>query len=199
MRFASFLAALAGTLALLAPSADAGAPNITIDNLTYTPHTERVGIAESVAWTNNQAGVTHTATSNLTTASTPLWDTGFITAGTTSTAQHTNAAGTFPYHCRVHSTMHGVLVSPTVIPSTATKGVAFTVTWAQGTTVPAGFVEDVQIRKPGSRQFRSWKTGQTVSSAPYTPLRKGKYLFRARLRSADGHSAFSPASAVFVS
>jgi hypothetical protein len=39
-------------------------------------------------------------------------------------------------------------------------------------------VYDVQIKRPGRISFSSWKVGQTVSSASFTPDRAGTYVFR---------------------
>ena len=47
---------------------------------------------------------------------------------------------------------------------------------------PAGFGEDVQIQRPGSGSFTTFKTGATTTSATFTPdAGAGMYLFQARL------------------
>jgi plastocyanin len=67
-----------------------------------TPTTVTVG--QKVAWKNNQ-GTTHTST-----ADGGLWNTGNIAAGATSAPITMNTAGTFPYHCIIHTSMTGSLV-----------------------------------------------------------------------------------------
>jgi hypothetical protein len=58
----------------------------------------------------------------------------------------------------------------------------FTVTWATG--APAtGFVYDVQVKRPGSTSYVSWRSGVTTPSAAFIPdAGTGSYSFRARLR-----------------
>jgi hypothetical protein len=68
----------------------------------------------------------------------------------------------------------------------------FKLTWATGEADP-GFVYDVQIKRPGSTAFRSWKTGVNAPSGRFRPDRgTGTYTFRARLRSMDGKMGWSP-------
>ena len=66
---------------------------------------------------------------------------------------------------------------------------------------PTGYVQDVQIKRPGESAFSSWLSGQTDTRAGFTPdAGPGAYLFRARLRkSSDGtHSGYSPAKSILV-
>jgi plastocyanin len=74
--------------------------DISIANFAFTPSALTIPAGDTVLWTNNQ-NVTHTVTS----------DTGTELSQTLSsgaTYQHIfAAAGSFPYHCAIHTTMHG--------------------------------------------------------------------------------------------
>ena len=61
----------------------------------------------TVTWKNND-GMPHTATSDGTSAF--QFDTGNIAAGATSNGITFSQSGTFAYHCRIHSAMHGVII-----------------------------------------------------------------------------------------
>ena len=68
---------------------------------TFSPGTVTISVGGSVTWKNNDA-VTHTTTSD-----SPGWD-QTVTAGS-SVTQTFMTAGTFPYHCRLHS-MSGIVI-----------------------------------------------------------------------------------------
>jgi plastocyanin len=74
--------------------------DISIANFAFSPATLPIPVGDTVLWTNNQS-VQHTVTS----------DTGTELAGNLSsgsTYQHIFlTAGSFPYHCAIHTTMHG--------------------------------------------------------------------------------------------
>jgi plastocyanin len=80
----------------------AGAPAVTIQNFAFNPAALTVKVGTEVTWTN-QDSTAHTVT--------------FNTGGATSdnlaqsaTYKQTFAtAGTFPYHCKIHSTMTGTV------------------------------------------------------------------------------------------
>jgi plastocyanin len=121
-------------------------------------------------------------------------------AGSTFAKRFT-AAGTYPYQSTGEPTpMTGsIRVSTNASPPSGTTATSFTVTWG---TVPAGFVEDVQIKRPGSATFVTWKTGQTAASAPFVAdAGSGTYYFRARLRkpAVAAQSGWSPAKTISVS
>lgn len=121
-------------------------------------------------------------------------------AGSTFSKTFT-AAGTYPYRSTGEPvTMTGSIRVPVkASPASGTTATTFTVAWGG---VPSGFVEDVQIRRPGSTAFVPWKTGQTVSSSTFVPdAGIGTYAFRARLRkpAAAKQSGWSQAKAISVS
>ena len=115
------LAALA--LCALAPTvAQAASQIVTIQDLAFSPPTVTINVGETVTWHNADAA-THTATSD-----TPGgFDTSFLPPGGSSRAISFTVAGTFAYHCTIHTTMHGTVVvlgatptpaPPTPLPST---------------------------------------------------------------------------------
>jgi MYXO-CTERM domain-containing protein len=87
-----------------APTVFAADHAVKIIGFGFTPNTVTVAVGDSVTWTNGD-GVTHTAT-----ADDASFDTGQIGAGTTSTTITFSTAGTFAYHCSIHSSMHGTIV-----------------------------------------------------------------------------------------
>jgi hypothetical protein len=82
----------------------------------------------------------------------------------------------------------------------ATIRVPFTVTIASA-VAPAGYVYDVQVKRPGSSHYVGWLHGVTAPAADYTAQSPGAYRFRARMRNLKSGEAagWSPAAIVVVS
>jgi hypothetical protein len=101
-----------------------------------------------------------------------------------------------------YSSAHGTVKLPLdITPSSGSVSTMFTVTWATGAP-PAGFVYDIQIRRPGNTKYYQWKWGQTAPSATYVPtVGPGTYSFQARVtNSSTGiHSNWSTAFSITVS
>src|SRR5438309_1174012 len=76
---------------------------VNIQGSAFVPPTTTVRVGDTVTWTNRDA-FSHTSTSD-----TGVWDTGVIRAATSGSFTF-NAAGTFAYHCAIHSFMHGTIV-----------------------------------------------------------------------------------------
>jgi plastocyanin len=74
--------------------------NVSVMDNMFTPATMTVSVGTTVIWTNN-GGVTHTVTSN-----SGLFDSGNLTPGKTFQFKFTSA-GSYPYHCNIHSGMTG--------------------------------------------------------------------------------------------
>jgi plastocyanin len=128
-------AAGAALLALaLAAGPAAAASGVTISNFAYSPSSLTVPAGTTVTWTNQDAAP-HSVTSDTgafdssPSNCSPTVATGCIpqSGGTFSFTFAT--AGTFAYHCRVHSFMHGTIVvtavttttpvtTPTTVPAT---------------------------------------------------------------------------------
>jgi hypothetical protein len=80
-------------------------------------------------------------------------------------------------------------------PTTGSVGVAFNLVWATQ-TLPAGFIEDVQVWVPGTPDY-VLLVSSTATNGNYTPSVSGLYRFRARLRNiASGNSTFYSRPAV---
>jgi plastocyanin len=96
-----------GTTSSGASSSGAGGSTaVEIKNTAFNAATITVKPGDKVTWTNNDS-VTHTVTLDDNSV-----DSGDLAAG--STFDHAFAgAGTFTYHCKIHSSMHGtVTVTP---------------------------------------------------------------------------------------
>ena len=96
------LAIAIGLLTATTGTALAAGGDVTIAGFAFAPATLHAHVGDTVTFTNNDA-VGHTATSA------GAFDTGTIASG--STASVTLAkAGTFTYHCAIHSSMTGTIV-----------------------------------------------------------------------------------------
>jgi plastocyanin len=76
---------------------------VNIQNSAFAPTTTTIKVGDRVTWTNRDA-FSHTSTSD-----TGAWDTGVITAGASGSFTFASA-GTFAYHCSIHSFMKGTVV-----------------------------------------------------------------------------------------
>ena len=95
-----------GSKGSAAPAASAAAANaVTIVDFGFNPGAITVKAGTTVTWTNT--GVTHTVTSN-----SGLFDSGHLGTGDTFTFTFLKA-GTYAYHCAIHSSMKGeITVAP---------------------------------------------------------------------------------------
>jgi hypothetical protein len=90
-------------------------------------------------------------------------------------------AGNYDYKDGYSSATGTIKVPMDVTPKSGSVRTTFTVTWAAGPP-PAGFVYDVQIKRPGSSNYINWKMGQLAPAATYVPTSgPGTYSFHARL------------------
>ena len=126
MQSVGALGALILGLFLLAPSVLAAGENVSIAGFAFSPATVTVSVGDSVTWTNND-GATHTAT-----ADGGSFDTGNIAAGGSDSVTF-NTAGSFDYHCTIHSQMTG-----TVVVQAASGGGGGTPTTPPTDTAPDG-------------------------------------------------------------
>jgi len=195
--------ALAAALALLAPgTAQAATSSVTISNFMFSPTPLKVKLGGQVEWTNNGPS-THTTTSDGVAdgsgdTGVGLWASGSL--GVSKTYGFTfTAAGSFPYHCSIHTFMRGdVRVPMKASPKTGGVGTNFTVTWA--TVAPAtDLVFDVQEKAPGGK-YVTIQNGVTSLSTSFKPTNAGTYMFRSRVRrvSTGQSSDYSPALKVVV-
>ncbi len=80
-----------------------GGSSVTIQGFAFSPSTLTVSVGTKVTWTNKD-GTTHTVTSD-----TGVFNSGNVANGGSYTYTF-NTAGTFSYHCSIHSTMTGTIV-----------------------------------------------------------------------------------------
>ena len=171
---------------------------INIDDNLYDP-SEVIGhdIGTGAQWTNNGAN-SHNVTDN---SGMGLYASGTIASGGTYTFVFVGA-GVYKYHCTIHPSMTGTIKAPMIlIPTTGSITTVFTIQWAT-VPPPAGFVYDVQVRRPGSRDFVDWMMGTVLPSATFVAdAGKGNYDFKAHLKkSSNGASAdYSPFKTITVS
>jgi plastocyanin len=76
---------------------------VSIANFSFTPAKLSISVGTTVIWTNNDT-VTHTVT-----ADQGAFDSGDLSAGNTFSFTFSKA-GTYPYHCNIHSSMVGTIV-----------------------------------------------------------------------------------------
>ena len=79
-----------------------GGNAVTIQNFAFGPADLSVAVGTTVTWTNADAA-SHTVT-----ADDGSFDSSTLAGGATFT-QTFSTAGTFAYHCKIHSSMHGTI------------------------------------------------------------------------------------------
>lgn len=159
--------------------------------LVFSPAIVTAHMGDQVHWSWGSSNHSTTESSAM-----RLWDSGIRSSG--ATFNHTFLhSGTFNYHCVVHVSLG--MVGQVRVPVTITKVSATSVTVRWATTAPAtGFVEDVQVKKPGTTSFVAFKTGTTATSTT-TTLTRGTWAFHARYRKVSvGQSNYSPAASIMI-
>ena len=143
---------LLGGLAVTATAAGvatAGGAAVSISNLAYHPGSVVVHPGDTVTWTNDdQVAHSVTADDGSFDAAGPVCGPS-ITLGCLQPGQsyaHAFASsGTFSYHCRVHSSMHGTVVVAAVAVTTPTPTQPVATTAGSSTTSTAS-----RVASPGS-------------------------------------------------
>jgi len=126
-----FLTASIGILPWALPGASASAPAATtaaaqavsIVNIAYSPTTVTIAAGTPVTWTNNETSATsHSATSDTGAfdSSPSCPSSGCLMPGQSFSFTFATA-GTYAYHCRVHSSMHGTIVVTAATTPTPTS------------------------------------------------------------------------------
>jgi len=168
-----------------------------LNDAGYSPGNLHLSLGQTARWTNTGTR-DHTVTDN---SGMMLFDSGIVTPGG-SFSYTFFAAARYPIRSTVDSSYTGsVWVPMAVSPASGTTSTAFTVTWATA-PAPAGFVYDVQIQRPGSSAWVSWRLNQTDGEALFLPdAGTGTYSFRSRIRNtSNGRTpAYTEALAIPVS
>jgi plastocyanin len=97
--------------ALVAATALAADQAVAIGGFAYSPASITVSVGDTITWTNNDPQ-THTAT-----ADDASWNSGNIAGGGGTKAVTFTTAGTFPYHCAIHSSMTGTVTVTAAAPA----------------------------------------------------------------------------------
>jgi plastocyanin len=92
-----------GSAAACSKSTGAGTVQAAIKDFEFDPATVTAKVGDVITWTNN-GPTSHTVTVDNQTGC----DTGTLTAGSTGSLTFT-AAGTYPFHCSIHSSMKGTI------------------------------------------------------------------------------------------
>jgi plastocyanin len=190
-----FVLAAAVTSVLLGALPAQAVAQVTIADFSFSPTPLTVAQGTSVVWHNNGPH-THTSTVDGTLG---LWDTGDLATGATSSAVVFQAGGVYPYHCKIHPSMHGMIRVPILItPSTGTLATTFTITLAAASQ--SGYTFDVQ-KKHGAALWKTWKTGVSTLTVTFKPNVTGTFRFRSRLHktSNGATSSWSLAKMITVS
>jgi plastocyanin len=185
------LMVLALSLPIVAMGPAAQASTVTVADFAFSPGSIKVAQGGSVAWHNNGPS-THTSTQNA-----GLWATGHIAPGTSSSSVVFAAAGSYAYHCSIHTFMKGSVRVPILVsPSTGNTSTKFVIRVAS--VAVAGFTYDVE-RRVGTGHWRLWKTGLTKRAVAFRGS-AGTDSFRSReVRTAGGaKSGWSPAAKITI-
>lgn len=185
----ALLPLFATTAAPVPPALSGGGTPVTITgSSTFSPGIVSVGLGGMVTWTNDDT-MTHTATA------TGFFDTGSLGTGDSDTVAF-QSSGRFGYRCAFHSFMTGA-VKVTMKKTVRSRG-GFKLRWATA-AAPDSWRYDVQVDKPGTGGFVSFRSGASARTASFNPSRSGTYKFRARTHSGARVSGYSPAMTVVIS
>lgn len=186
------LLVLALSLPIVVLGPPAGASAVTVADFAFSPGTLTISQGGSITWHNNGPS-THTSTQNA-----GLWATGHIAPGSNSSAVVFAAAGSYAYHCSVHTFMKGSVRVPILVsPSTGNTSTKFVIRVAS--VAVAGFTYDVE-RRVGAGPWKLFKTGLTKRAVAFRGS-AGTDSFRSReVRTAGGaRSGWSPAAKITIS
>lgn len=195
---AGAILSLVGVASFVTPASASSFPTssvtVTVKDFSFMPVSVKVGQGNHVEW-KFMGPSNHTATD---TSGMGLFNSGSHAPGSSYSFLFI-AAGRYPYHCSIHSSMTGTVSVPIKVPGSGGVGMPFLVTWSSA-KAPPGKVFDVQVKKPGATKFTAFRTGVTGRSARFTPSKAGTYRFRARVTRPGNHTAsgYSPARSVAV-
>jgi plastocyanin len=181
------LALLTLALAGFAMPAGAATTTVVVDNMAFSPRTVTVTLGNSVTWSFKEL---HTSTSNQ----------GFWNSGQKSSGTYVKTfldAGSYAYHCTLHSDMTGTVRVPVKASGTSAQG--YTVRWSTRTSTPSSRRYDVQYKKVGATSWTTWRSSTSSRSAFFNPSSSASYYVHARTRIVGGSaSGWSPSITVKI-
>jgi plastocyanin len=173
---------------ILVLAAPVGASTLDIgmvDNAYDNPNVVAT-LGDNVRWANNGAH-THSTTGN-----SPLHLWSIDVSPSQNRTRTFRQAGTYPFHCRFHSSMVGSVKVP-MQTSDPTPAVNQVITLTVATvSAPAAYTYLIQRKAPGGT-FQAWKT-ITTRTTHFKTGTAGTWRFRARLKriSNGAKSGWSP-------
>jgi plastocyanin len=196
MKRAALLAVgVLASVAMVAAPAEAATTSVPIQNFGFSPRTVTVVQGGTVQWTQQDPGIEHTTTS-----SQGFWHSAVLETGQTysQTAAFRNA-GSYPYHCSIHTEMTGAVRVPMKFSGAPATG--WRLRWSSLTSTPSTRSFDVQIKRPGTTSWAAFRTNTAVRTLFFNPTHNGTYAFRARTRNLSNGTAsgWSPVGQVRVS
>jgi plastocyanin len=161
---------------------------------TFSPASVTIAQGDTVRWTNNDT-LSHSSKSKQN-----FWNGPNIgQGGTFSEASSFLNAGSYGYFCEVH----GFSMSGKVkvrMKKSGSPGAGWTVRWSSLNENPSSRTFDVQVDRPGSSGFESFRSNTHSRSASFNPSREGTYVFRARTDIVGGQSSgYSPKMSLSIS
>jgi plastocyanin len=170
------------------PAAQRAGASVTVADMAFSPASVTVAVGESVTWTF-QDSISHTTTSDQ-----GFWDSGTRSGGATYARAFTSA-GTFAYHCSIHSMMHGKVRVP--VTATGSPSAGWRLRWA--TKKGSGGITFVVQTRLGKGRWTALVTGARTPSKSFDPAQVGTYSVRARTVKGSERSGWSPTVTVTIS
>ena len=188
MRRSAGLMALLAVVFLAQPArAD---QTVTVASFSFTPGQVTASLGETITFDNTSL-TGHTSTSD-----DGFWNTGTIAAGTSRDVDLVSA-GTFPYHCAIHTIMQGVIAVPVQVSPAGPVHTGTKLTVAFAARDVGGRTYVVQ-RKIGAKPWTAMNVKEGSVSVTLKAKKAGTYRFRAALVANGVTSAFSPVAMVKV-
>ncbi len=191
------LLASVAAVALLVPTGAAEArsaghraagASVTVANMAFSPAKVTVALGERVTWTF-QDSVAHTSTSDQ-----GFWDSGTRSGGATYSRAF-GSAGSFAYHCTIHSMMRGKVRVP--VKATGSPNTGWTLRWSMKKG-KGGVTFDVQTRRARG-PWTSLVSGGRAAKKKFDPSKAGSYSVRARTVKGGSRSGWSPTTTLPIS
>ena len=194
---------------LMTGSALAATTNVSIQNFAFNAKDVKVALGDTVHWTNNDP-FNHTTTSANAGSDPPqrnpdgtngpsLWSQ--VLSGGASFDFVFSWAGTFNYHCEIHTFMQGsVSVKPKAAFITPATGSPFIRITTGTAALPANYVFHVQVSVNGGA-FSDFATNSTALKLKMKGPTAGNYQFQVRVEKTSaptGNSFYAKSKTVTV-
>jgi len=156
-------------IALVTTTALGATASVSIKNTAFNPPSVSIHVGDKVTWTNNETGVyapMHTVTSD----DGHSFDSGDINPGGSYSVTFAKA-GTFAYHCNIHSYMHGTVTvtgattSPTPTPTPTHTRIKPTARATAKPVVPVSPTPTSSV-KPSPRVSKTVKHSTPPTTSP---------------------------------